>query len=212
MDKTISQNTTYTPEMIWAMFAETREMFQETDRKFQETDRQFEKTRKEREAASRETDRKIKQVSDMVGKLGNRWGDFLEGLIEPGIYELFAEYGIIVHNKYSNVREFKDDKPFYEIDLLVFDDKYVILVEMKSRLTIEHIEEHITRLEKFQQYPPKNFNLKGKIALGAIAGISVEAEVVELAQQNGLFILVQKSNLVEIVNPKEFTPKEWKLP
>ena len=193
-------------------------MFQETDRKFQETDRKFQESKAENDRLFRETKRvvnetslSVKNLSKRFGGLGNSWGAFLEGLIEPGIYELFAEHGIIVHNKYPNIKEYKGKNLFYEIDLLVFDDKYVILVEMKSRLTTEHIEQHTERLEKFRLHPPKNFNLKGKIALGAVAGIAVDDNVIELAQKSGFFVMVQKSNLVKIVNPKEFTPKEWVL-
>ena len=221
----LHQHQNYTPDQVWAMLAEltkssqeTKRMFQETDRQIKESDRKFQETKELMSQSSlemrrevMETSKSVKALSKRFGGLGNSWGAFLEGLIEPGIYELFEKRGITVHNKYANVREFKDGKIFYEIDLLVFNDKYVILVEMKSRLTTEHIKQHIQRLEKFQQHPPKNFNLKGKMALGAIAGISVEPEVIEMAQQNGLFILVQKSNLVEIVNTDKFSPREWQL-
>ena len=153
----------------------------------------------------------IDKVKKMVGGLGNSWGDFLKGLIEPGIYDIFDKRGIEIHNKYSNVKEFVNDKTLYEIDLLLFNDKYVLIVEMKSKLLLEHIEQHKERLKKIQQQPPHDFNLKNKTAIGVVAGISVEPKVIEFAQQNGFYVMVQKSNLVEIVNTPQFSPREWQL-
>jgi len=161
--------------------------------------------------SQRETDRKIKEVNQRIGGLGNSWGDFLEGLAKPGLLEYFSDKGIEVHNIFSNVKEFRDNKKYYEIDLLLFNNKYVIAVEIKSKLTTENVERHIEQMKRIQEQPPHVFNLQGKTLIGAIAAISAEPDVIEFAIQSGFFILVQKSNLIEAINQPDFRPKEWKL-
>jgi len=173
-------------EKIWFMF-------QETDKKF------------------RETDKKIKEVTESIGGLRNSWGEFLEGLAKPGLLQLFTDLGIEIHHSFPNFEEYRDKQKYYEIDLLLFNDKYVIAVEIKSVLTKNHIKQHVERLKKIQEQPPSVFNMKGKILIGAIAAISIETEVVKYAIKSGFYVMVQKSNLLEIVNPPNFHPKEWKM-
>ena len=58
--------------------------FKETDSRFKETDKKFEK---------------------MIGKLGDRWGEFVEGIVAPAAVRLFRERGIEInlHYNLSNV-------------------------------------------------------------------------------------------------------------
>jgi len=222
-------NTKYTWGQIEGMMADLILSQKETDRKFQETDRKFQETERLMKESSKETDRKfqeterlmkesslktektIERLSSMVGGIGNNWGDFLEGLAKPGLLAHFSEIGIEVHNSFSNIKEYKDGKPLYEIDLLLFNQKYVIAVEVKSKLTKEKVEEHTTRIKKIVEQPPSAFNFKNKTLIGAIAAVSTEADVIEFAVESGFFLMVQKSNLIEIVNPAGFKPKEWEM-
>ncbi len=202
-------------EKIWLMFQENAREFQETKellkQSSQEADRRFKETERIIKESSLETDRIIKETNIKVGDLGNRWGDFLEGLAKPGLLAHFSKIGIDVHNIYSNVKEYRENKKFYEIDLLLFNAKYVIAVEVKSKLTKERVEEHLDRIKRILIQPPHDFKIEGKTLIGAIAAVSTEPEVIEFAIENGLYIIVQKSNLIEIVNPPDFRPAEWLL-
>ncbi|HIJ85114.1 MAG TPA: DUF3782 domain-containing protein, partial [Magnetococcales bacterium] len=98
------------------VFDDVWRMFQETDRKFQETDR------------------KIKEVSQQIGRLGGRWGDFVEGMVAPACETLFAEKGIPVHKVSRQVRAKLSGGRHMEIDVFVVNTDAVVLVEVKSAL------------------------------------------------------------------------------
>ena len=46
---------------------------------------------------------------------------------------------------------------------------------------------------------------------GAVAGMIIENQADRYAYKNGLYVLRQKGNLVEIVNDENFVPREWKV-
>ena len=84
-----------------------KDLYKETDRKFQDTDRKFQDTAK-----------KIEAVTEAIGNLGNRLGDFIEEMVRPGAVRLFQERGIDVHEVSRNVTAQRDGDGI-EIDLLV---------------------------------------------------------------------------------------------
>ena len=171
-----------------------REQSRETDRKFQETDRKFQ-----------ETDRKIKAVTATVGDLGNRLGDFVEGLVRPAVVRLFRERGIEVHEVYPDVEVDRHDEGL-EIDLLVVNDTEAVLVEVKSKLTHADVNEHLERLGKFKRLMPRYAQVR---ALGAVAAMVVPREVGRYAYRQGLFVLAQSGDSVVILNDVKFQPKAW---
>ncbi len=155
--------------------------------------------------------RSRKEFDKRLGELTGTWGRFVEELVKPNSVELFRERGIEVVASAQNIEEKRDGKDYYQIDLLLHNDIYVIVVEVKSTLKVSDVNEHLERLEKIRQSPPKFFNLKGVILLGAVAGIIIEEDADKYAYRKGLYVLRQKGNLVKIGNDEDFKPKEWKV-
>ncbi len=146
-----------------------------------------------------------------LGELTGTWGRFVEELVKPNSVELFRERGIEVVATAQNIKEKIDNKDYYQIDLLLHNDIYIIIVEVKSTLKVSDVKEHLERLEKIRQSPPKFFNLKGTIILGAVAGIVIEEDADKYAYRKGLYVLRQRGNLIEIANDDNFEAKEWKV-
>lgn len=118
--------TTY--EEVLTLFREVAEAQKETERKFQETDRLLREQSQETDRKFQETDRKIKTVTATVGDLGNRLGEFVEGLVRPAVVRLFRERGIEVHEVYPDVEVDRHDEGL-EIDLLVVNDTEAVGVK-----------------------------------------------------------------------------------
>ncbi len=188
--------TTY--EEVLTLFREVAEAQKETERKFQETDRLLREQ-------SQETDRKIKTVTATIGELGNRLGEFVEGLVRPAVVQLFRERGIEVHEVYPEVEVDRHDEGL-EIDLLVVNDMEAVLVEVKSKLTHADVDEHLERLGKFKRLMPRYAEVR---ALGAVAAMVVPREVGRYAYRQGLFVLAQSGESVVILNDAKFQPKVW---
>ncbi len=172
---------------IWQLFKETDRKFQETDLKFQETDRLFKETNKK------------------IGDLGNRLGEFVQEMVRPAVVRLFRQRGIEVHQVMRNIEAF-DDENAIEIDLLVINQQQAIAVECKSRLSIEDVDEHLARLDKFKPLFKYYQNI---VLMGAVAGMVVPDDVAKYAYRRGLFVLAQNGDSILIRNDDKFNPRQW---
>jgi len=205
---------------VWRMFQETDRQMKETALQIKESDRlmkecaaEFERVMKERSAEterlmkerSAETATVIKNLSKRLGDIGNRLGEFVEHMVSPAVVRLFQARGIEVHEVYPGV-EAKRGGEAIEIDLLVVNDGTLVAVECKSKLTQEHVDQHLSRMEKLKRLLPL---YKSHQALGAVAAMVMSDVVKDYALGHGLFVLRQNGDSIEIGNPEGFTPRVW---
>ncbi|MBF0438729.1 MAG: DUF3782 domain-containing protein [Magnetococcales bacterium] len=177
------------------------------EQRSQELQQNWEQRSQELDRQMRETDRKIKEVSSQIGDLGGRWGDFVEGIVAPACDRLFTERGIAVHRVSSRVKgKSLDGMRRMEIDLLVDNTDSVVLVEVKSNLTVDDVKDHLKRLSGFKEFFPRYVTSR---VYGAVAGIVISAEADQFAMKKGLFVIVQSGETVKLVNPQDFKPKSW---
>ncbi len=189
-------------------FRETDRQMQETDRKFRETDRKMQETDRQMQETDRkiqETGRLVKETSKKVGALSNRLGEFVEEMVRPGVEKLFQQRGIDVSMTSRDI-SYHNGKDGIEIDLLVRNGSDVVLIECKSKLSEEHVGEHLERLAKFKNYFPE---YRDKRVMGAVAAMVIPESVAKYAAKKGFFVLAQSGEAMTILNKESFTPKEW---
>lgn len=96
----------------------------------------------------------------------------------------------------------------YEIDILIYNQKYVVALEVKNTLKIDDVDAHIERMKKVQTYPMPG--AQGKTLLAGVAGMIVGNGVDVYAEKKGLFVLKPSGDSVTIMNDyKTFKPQEW---
>ncbi len=201
---------------IWKLFAETRQqfketderldqLFQETDQRFKETDQQFKETDRQFKETDRRLDHLFKETDRKIGDLTGKWSRFVEGLVVPGAERLFRERGIDVEMVSQRVRRRRNGSGM-EIDILVMSGEHAVLIEAKSTLSVDDVQEHMERLAKFKFFFPEYEDLQ---VLGAVAGIVINEGVDRFAYKNGLFVIAQSGNTVHIINDEAFVPKRW---
>jgi hypothetical protein len=200
-----------TLEDIWRLFRETDLRFKETDRKFQESAREFQETKQllkqQSEEFRKEMQQRDKEFNDRFGRLTNRLGDFVEGLVKPSIIRLFQERGINVHVVTRDVRAKNPELGLeMEIDLLVINGDSCVLIEVKSNLGIEDVNEHLKRMSKFKPLFPVYADKK---IYGAVTGMVIEENVAKYAYRKGFFVIAQKGDTAVILNDQKFKPKAW---
>ncbi|MDR1949401.1 MAG: hypothetical protein LBQ38_08415 [Spirochaetaceae bacterium] len=184
-------------EEVWAMFRETDLKFKETDLKFKETDRKF-----------KETDRKLKEASRIVGDLGNKLGMVVEHWVIANIREKFNALGYGFTRTESNIDiEDRDKKIVTEIDIMLENGEYALAIEVKTQLRVDHVDEHIDRMEKLRRYADDR-NDRRKF-LGAVAGAIISGNVKGYALKKGFYVIQQSGDTVSIENPGGFKPREW---
>ena len=181
-------------EEIWEILRKLALSSEETDRRMQETDRRMQ-----------ETDRKLKEVTQAIGRLGNRLGEFVEGMVRPAVVRLFQDRGIAVHQVFRGAYAERDQEAM-EIDLLVVNNLDAVLVEVKSELKVDDVKEHIGRLQRFKKLFPQ---YAGFHVMGAVARMVVPEDTARFAYRQGLFVLAQSGDTVTISNDPCFQPGVW---
>jgi hypothetical protein len=199
---------------------ETREISRETremSREAKERGREFDQRMKEYERQKKETDRRMKETDRIIGKLGGRIGDIVEHMVQENIVDKFRKFGYKI-NRLSRNAEFlgPDGNVLGEIDLLLVDGNTDILIEVRTKLEITDVQEHIEKMEKYRHYiNTKEYTdgmegEKNKRFVGAVAGAVVRENAMDFAHKKGMYVIVQSGEAVEIAPlPKNFKVKEW---
>jgi len=215
------QTMPLTYEGILELFRETREQMRETDRKFQETDRKFQETDRKFQETDRkfqETDRKMQKTDQQIERthkeisaLGSRVGEIVENMVGGDIVEQFQAlgYDVTAHSR-NKIFGLKGTSESGEIDLLLEDGDVVILIEAKTKLKIDDVNEHIERLEKYRHHIDAKDHIDRRKFVGALATASADDHVVKFAHKNGFYVIVQAGRTVEILpQPEGFVAKKW---
>jgi hypothetical protein len=177
-------------ELIYVGFKDTDEKFKETDRRFREITEElrkdFAKTRKD-----------VARVTDALGR-------FSENMVAPALVRLLNDAGIPISETAQRVIS-----PLrrIEYDIVAVNGEYVVVVSVKTRLNVDHVKDFVTRrLPQFKEVFPRYQSMK---LLGAVAGMSIEQEADTYAVRQGLYVLAQSGDNVMLLNPPDFSPKEF---
>jgi len=187
-----TQQIPLTLESVLELFRETREQMKETDRKIQEAAEQIKKTNHE------------------VGKLSSSVGRLVESMVAGNIVKKFQALGHNI-NRCSRDSCFDNyDLDIHgEIDLLLENGDIAILIEVKTTLKKDDVDDHIERIKKYRRCADASGGDRRRY-LGAVAGASVSEDTAIFAHRKGMYVIVQSGDAVEIVTPPQgFTAKEW---
>jgi hypothetical protein len=182
---------------------ENREQMRKTDEQMRKTDEQMQRT----DEQMRKTDERIDRMAIEIGGLGNSVGLFMETLFSANLWDKFTDEGYDFEQGGKRVFRYKG-KIIAEVDFFLENGKYVMAVEVKTSLTEHYVNEHLKKLERIREYFD-NINEK-RILLGAVAGPSVSGDVVQYAQKNGLYVIVQSGTAAKIADKIDgFRAREW---
>ena len=191
-----------TVEDIYNLFRASQAEF---DRRLVAQEQKEAEAKAERDRTMAELKRTVERTSRAVDSLTSRWGRFVEELVEPSVLELFQAKGIDVKEIYPRARV-KRQGIAMEIDILAVDETELVLVECKSRLSKDDVDEFLEKLSRFKEAFPHYKNYQ---AYGAVAGIEINEGIDRYAYRQGLFVIKTAGNMVKIVNNDNFQPKIW---
>ena len=177
----------------------------EFDRRMAESKADADRRAVEAEARLARAEAIAAQANQAVNSLSSRWGRFVENLVAPAVLRLFQNRGIAVQEVYQRVRSARGDRNL-EVDILAVDDDVAVVVEVKSRLTQDNIRRCLHNLEHFKTAFPHYANYR---LYGAVAAIEIDGEVDIYAYNQGLFVIQQAGDSVEISNTPDFVPRTW---
>jgi hypothetical protein len=173
-------------ETVWAALQELTASQKETDRKMQETDR------------------KMKETDRQISRLGNRIGELIEHFAASKLLEKFEELGFqftVISRNHIIKNNRKEHQA--ELDILLEDGEYAMVVEVKSLLNKAGVEEHQERMKIVREYADKRADKRKYIA--AVAGASVEGAAREYALASGIYVIEQTGDTVKVKAPPSLT-------
>ncbi len=185
--------------------AESDRRAAEHEKRIAEYERIEAESKVERDRSMAKLEKTVERTTKAVDALTTRWGRFVEELVEPAVLRLFQSRGIDVKEVYPRARV-KRQGVAMEIDILVVDDTELVLVECKSRLSKDDVDEFIEKLTRFKIAFPHYKNFK---AYGAVAGIEINEGIDRYAYRQGLFVIKPSGEGVAIANDNDFQPVAW---
>jgi hypothetical protein len=187
LEMLVEENSKQVSE-IWALF-------REISKRQEKTDEQIAKT-------SKEVDRVTRELESVKAK----WGKFVEFVLAPGIPKAFQSIGIPINRISQRIKAYSQEHGEMEIDILGVNHEYVLIVETKSTLSVDDVNELIEDLARFKIFFPE---YQDKKIIGAVAGIEITGKADRYAYQKGLYVLGESDDNVKILNDAKFKPKVW---
>ena len=188
-------------ELFRASQAEADARSTEADRRAAEANHTMEELKR----SIAKLEKTVERTSKAVDSLTTRWGRFVEELVEPAVIKLFQAKGIDVKEVHPRL-ESKRDAFSMEIDIRAVDETELVLVECKSRLSKDDVDEFLEKLPQFKLAFPhyKNYQV-----YGAVAGIEINEGIDRYAYRKGLFVIKPSGDTVAIINKDGFRPEIW---
>jgi len=203
----------------------TDEQIKETDKRLKETDEKIKDLVKSQEETDKklkelmerqsktdeqikETDRQIKALTKAISELNGTWKKFSEKIVFDNIEDTLNALGFKDFVLSRNLQR-EHNSEHMEVDILAVGEDYVLVMEVKTTLRVEHVKRFIKKLkEKFLTFFPE---FKGRYKVyGVVIGINFQEGVDEFAIKNGLLVLKYKDKgKVEVLNPEGFRPKDF---
>ncbi|MBI4660318.1 MAG: DUF3782 domain-containing protein [Verrucomicrobia bacterium] len=207
---------------------ETDRQLKETDRQLKETDRQLKETdlrQKETDRQLKESNREVqefrraqleinldlkrtvKELGQQIGGLGNKFGDFAEGMAMPSLVEILAKhFGAEQIIETRLVRKGEDE---IELDLIGTSNghaKSVVAAEVKSVLNRRELDKFIRNLRRFFEFFP---HFKGYDLYGVLAVVKSSKEMDQLALAQGIGVARMRGDIFRLTLPSNFRPKNF---
>lgn len=167
----------------------------ETDLQLKETDRQLKETDKQLR-------RQLKNLAEQIGGLGNKFGSFTEGWAFPSMVRLLKQR-FKMDAVTTNYR-IKHDNKIIELDIFAHSNGELnagYIVEVKSHVREEHIEQLLKQLTSLREFLPEHAN---KRFFGILAGVHISEQLRERILQHGLYVAAIHDNHFILQVPDDF--------
>lgn len=197
--------------------AETDRQLKETGRSLQETERLlregFERTQREQqlsEAKQQDTWRQIDELQKQLGGLGDKFGSFTEGMALPAMTKLLeGRFGMDVISPRTRVRK---NGHHLELDVLAYSNSgknEVYVVEVKSHLREDGLQQMLWILEKFPDYFPGH---RDKKLYGILAFVDAPEDLQRRVLEHGIYLARIHDDLFELQVPEGFEARSFQTP
>ena len=187
---------------------EHQQEMREHEQELREHQQEMREHEQEMRESRRKMDKSMENLSKRFGELGDRLGELIEVMFTPDLWKKFNALGFPFASQCQR-KQFTDKKQVIaEADIFLENGEYAMPVEIKTKLMIRDVDDHVRRLKIIRQYMDMHFDTRKLI--GAVAGGIVPDNVRNYAHKRGFFVIVQNGDSASIDAPSQgFKPKEW---
>ena len=166
---------------------------QETDRQLKETDRQLRV--------------QLTELKKQIGGLGEKFGSFTEGMAFPAMNKILRQQ--LGMEAVTTRFRIKKDGDSLELDVFAYanttrNEAYII--EVKSHLRAEGIEQLKKIMEKFRKFVPEH---QDKKLFGILAVVDIPDKLRHEVFDNGFYLAHIHDDQFILDTPPGFVPKSW---
>ena len=156
--------------------------------------------------SQKETDRLVKELGRQIGGLGNKFGSFTEGMAYPAMKKILIErFGM--EGIAPEVLKRQNNQTL-ELDVFAWSNARheAFVVEVKSHLREEALEQLDTILRKFHAFYPEH---RDKKVYGILAAVHASEEMEAKVLQEGFYLARIHDGQFELRVPDGFQPRAF---
>ena len=196
-------------EDVWAALMESKQRMEESKL---EAEKRMEESRKNMDETFARMDKRNAEfeakLNKSLGGFGNSLGRLTEAMFTAKLCEKFDELGFTFDTQANNKKFHKNKRVLAEVDSVLENGEYVMLVEIKAELVKYDVDGHLKRMGIIREYMDRKSD-KRKL-VGAVAGGVIAESILGYALENGLFVLVQSGESVAVADmPESFKARQW---
>ena len=197
------------------IFAETAEQKKKFDQEYAERQKELDKKFAKLAEQAQETDKEfkkawksIKELSKNIGGISNTLGKWSEEMVAARLCEKVNVFGYEFTRCGRNIEYRENGERIAEVDCFLENGTVLMLVEVKTDLTKNEVDEYIEKVKMIRYLQDKRNDKRTIVA--AMAGAIVSESVCKYAQKQGLYVLMQSGENIAIANPPAgFRPRKW---
>ena len=181
---------------------ETGHQIEETGLQIKETGHQIEETGRQINEVSKENKKRTAKLEELFT---GQWGKLMESLVRGDLIKLLNERNIEVE-EISPDRKKSWNGQYYEFDIIAINGDEIVVVEVKTTLRSEDLENFMNKLRLFKKIYPLYSNLK---VYGAVAYLKENEGMANRSEKKGLFVIRATGSSASIVNKENFRPQSF---
>jgi hypothetical protein len=188
-------------EQVWTMF-------QETDKKFQAMSQEADKRQQETDKKFQETALLMKELTKNVGGVNKSFGRLMEEMYSARLWDKFTALGYDFTCGCQRKKFKENEQSLAEADIFLENGLYAMVVEVKTDLTTEDVDDHLERIATIRDHMDSHGDKR--LLVGAVAGGIAPENVVRYAQKKGLYVVVWSGDVATIAKASpSFKVRQW---
>jgi hypothetical protein len=171
--------------------------------------RNAETARLQEETAQLQEDnaRQIRELGKQIGGLGEKFGGFTEGLALPSMSKILKERFRVTFVA-PRARAYRNGQAM-EVDVLAYSNSgtnEVYVVEVKSHLREEGIQQMLKILQEFRSFFPEH---RDKKLFGILAAVDAPPDLQQKVLREGIYLASIHDGVFEVQVPDDFQARSF---